>query len=384
MSRHGDSLARDFRDDLDRARLTPRLDRTHGGEVDRWAQSFGFAARDILDFSASINPLGPPASARQAFIKSFGDVSRYPDPYGNILKEALAARHGIDPSEVLLGNGSTQLIYLLCAALRPRTGVIVGPAFSEYANTLALAGAAVRTLPLCGDEGFRFSIERLTELWDKDCDILFLATPNSVTGQLIPRVEIEKLAGLAAARKSFVVVDEAFIDFIEAESVKSVARENPYLIVLRSLTKYYALPGLRIGYLLGQVSRVAQLASYSQPWSVNGPALSVALACLADTNFTAKTQRWLEQERRLLSDRLSAIEGLRPFPSQANFLLVKIEKHGDAAQLRSFLLGKKILIRACDSFAGLGADYFRIAVRRRTENRRLLAGLEEWTKSHIE
>jgi threonine-phosphate decarboxylase len=384
MSGHGDSLARDFRADLDRPRLEPRLDRTHGGEVDRWAQSFGFAAGEILDFSASINPLGPPASARQAFIKSFGDISRYPDPYGNKLKEALAARHGMNPSEILLGNGSTQLIYLLCTALRPRKGLIVGPAFSEYTNALALAGAAVRTLPLRADEGFRFSIERLIEAWEKDCDILFLATPNSVTGQLIPRAEIEKLADLAAARESFVVVDEAFIDFIEAESVKSVARENPYLIVLRSLTKYYALPGLRLGYLLGASNRVAQFAAYREPWSVNAPALGVSLACLADANFTAKTQQWLEQERRFLADHLRMIEAFQPFPSRTNFLLVKITGRDCAAvKLRAFLLRKKILIRACDSFAGLGANYFRVAVRRRADNRRLLAALKEWSAESI-
>src|SRR5262245_30680366 len=326
MSGHGDSLARDFRVDLDLARLEPRLDRTHGGEVERWAQSSGLAVREIFDFSASINPLGPPASARQAFIKSFGDVSRYPDPYGSKLKEALADHHEMNPSEILIGNGSTQLIYLLCTALRPRKSLIVGPAFSEYANALALSGAEVRALQLRADEGFRFSIKRLTDAWEQNCDILFLATPNSVTGQTIPTTEINKLAHLAAARKTMVVVDEAFIDFSEAESIKTVARENPYLIVLRSLTKYYALPGLRIGYLLGASNRIAQLAAHREPWSVNAPALSVSLACLEDANFTTKTQRWLEQEKRFLSERLSAIKGLQPFPSQANFLLVKITR----------------------------------------------------------
>jgi threonine-phosphate decarboxylase len=380
MSGHGDSLARDVRATVDRARLEPRLDRSHGGDVERWAQSVGIEPGELLDFSASINPLGPPASARQAFIKSYADVSRYPDPYGDKLKEALASRHGMNPQEVLIGNGSTQLIYLLCAALRSRKALVVGPAFSEYANALALAGADIRTLPLCADDGFQFSTERLTAAWEKDCDIVFLATPNSVTGRLIPRAEIERIARAALARKSFVVIDEAFIDFVESETVKPLVRENPYLIVLRSLTKYYALPGLRLGYLFGEASRVAQLAAYQEPWSVNGPALNVALACLDDANFTTKTERWLKREREFLTKRLSAIEGLHPFPSQANFLLVKIERDSvDALQLRSFLLGKKILIRDCVSFAGLDATYFRVSVRRRKDNQRLVATLLEWT-----
>jgi threonine-phosphate decarboxylase len=384
MPGHSDSLARDFRADGDRARLEPRLDRTHGGDVDAWARSAGIEAGEILDFSASTNPLGPPPSASKAFVKSFGDISRYPDPYGEKLKGALAERHGMSPAEVLIGNGSTQLIYLLCAALRPRTALVVGPAFSEYANALALAGADIRQLTFGTDDGFQFSTQRVTAAWDKDCDIVFLPTPNSVTGQLISRIEIEKIADAALTRKCFIVVDEAFIDFVENESVKALVGQNSYLIVLRSLTKYYALPGLRLGYLLGEARRVAQLAARQEPWSVNAPALNVALACLKDESFTAKTARWLERERKFLFERLEALEGFHPFASKTNFLLVKIERHaGDAVRLRSFLLRRKILIRACDSFAGLGNDYFRIAVKRRKDNRCLLRALEEWTASSI-
>ena len=140
MPAHGDSLAREFRATVDDARIKPRLDRTHGGDIDAAAQSVGTEPGEIIDFSASINPLRAAASARKAFINSYSEISRYPDPYREKLKEALAKRHGMKTAEVLVGNGSTQLIYLLCAALRPRTALVIGPAFSEYANALALAG----------------------------------------------------------------------------------------------------------------------------------------------------------------------------------------------------------------------------------------------------
>jgi threonine-phosphate decarboxylase len=384
MPAHGDSLAHDFRAAVDDARIKPRLDRVHGGDVDAAARDAGIEPGEIIDFSASINPLGSPSSARQAFINSFEKISRYPDPCGLALKEMLAKHHGMKPGEVLVGNGSTQLIYLLCAALHPRTALVIGPAFSEYTHALALAGTDVRMLSLTEDSGFQFSTEKLMAAWEKNCDILFLATPNSVTGQLIPKAEIENIARLASFRKRFVVVDEAFIDFVEDESVKMLVRHNPFLIVLRSLTKYYALPGLRLGYLIGEAGRVAQLAAYQEPWSVNGPAMSVALACLEDAGFAAKTERWLEREREFLFNRLRTLEGLHPFPSKVNFLLVKIVKLGiDALQLRSFLLRKKMLIRACNSFTELGGNYFRVAVRRRKDNRRLLAALSEWTRSEI-
>ena len=378
MSGHGDSLARDFRAAGADARLAPQLDREHGGDVQAQARRAGLEAGDILDFSASINPLGPPASARRAFIQSYGEIPRYPDPHGEQLKAALVKRHGMKAAEVLVGNGSTQLIYLLCAALRPRTALVVGPAFSEYANALTLVGTNIHAFSLAA-AGFRFSAERLMAAWGKNCDMVFLATPNSVTGQLIPRMEIAKIARAALTRKSLVVVDEAFIDFVEEESVKTLVRRNPYLIVLRSLTKYYALPGLRLGYLFAAASRVAQLAVYQEPWSVNGPALNVALACLNDARFTTKTNRWWEREKRFLFRRLAETEGFHPLPSSSIFLLVKIDKRsGDALQLQSFLLRKQMLIRACDSFAGLGADYFRVAVRRQSDNQRLLAALKEW------
>jgi threonine-phosphate decarboxylase len=382
MSGHGNSLARDFHAAVDTARLEPRLDRTHGGDVDAWAHSAGIEAGEMLDFSASINPLGPSPSARKAFIKTYGEISRYPDPYGEKLKEALAEHHGMSSAEVLLGNGSTQLIYLLCAALRPRKALIVGPAFSEYANALALGGARIRQFTLSADDGFQFSLQQFMAAWDKDCDIVFLPTPNSVTGRMISAVEIESIADAARARKCFIVIDEAFVDFVEAESVKGLVRQNPYLIVLRSLTKYYALPGLRLGYLFGDMARIKQLAVYQEPWSINGPALSVALASLRDARFPTKTHHWLERERTFLSKRVAALRGFYPFPSRTNFLLVKIAVNGlDALQLRSFLLSRKMLIRSCDSFAGLGAGYFRVAVKQRKDNLRLLAALAEWTVS---
>jgi threonine-phosphate decarboxylase len=306
-------------------------------------------------------------------------VSRYPDPYGEELKAALAKRHRMKPTEILVGNGSTQLVYLLCFALRPRKALVVAPAFSEHANALILAGAKVRFLPLTPNGDFSFSAENFLAAWAKADDMAFLTTPNSVTGRLISRAEIEKIARIALSSRRFLVIDEAFIDFVEGESVKQLVRDNPYLIILRSLTKYYALPGLRLGYLLAHSRTVARLACYLEPWSVNGPAQRVALACLADESFGLKTARWLQREKDFLAQALVELKGFAPYPSSTNFLLVRIANGTGALELRSFLLQKKILIRACNSFAGLGSNHFRVAVRRRQDNRLLLNALREWT-----
>jgi threonine-phosphate decarboxylase len=379
MSGHGHSFARDICADLDGPIVGHALDREHGGDVYTWAQKARIDPAEIIDFSASINPLGPPASARKAFQESYDEVSRYPDPYGEELKKALAKHHEMKPTEILLGNGSTQLVYLLCFALRPRKALVAGPAFSEHANALTLAGAKVRFLSLTPNDDFRFSTEDFMSAWGKADDMAFLTTPNSVTGRLIPRAEIEKIARIALLKKRFLVIDEAFIDFVEEESVKQLIWDNPYVIILRSLTKYYALPGLRLGYLLAHSRRVAQFAAYLEPWSVNGPAQKVALACLADARFRLNTERWLHRERSYLAQALIALKRFQPYPSNANFLLVRIANNASAVGLHSFLLNKKILIRACNSFAGLGSDHFRVAVKRRKDNRLLLEALTEWT-----
>jgi threonine-phosphate decarboxylase len=379
MSGHGHSFARDICADLDGPIVGHALDREHGGDVYTWAQKARIDPAEIIDFSASINPLGPPASVRKAFQKSYNEVSRYPDPYGEELKKALAKHHEMKPTEILLGNGSTQLVYLLCFALRPRKALVVGPAFSEHANALTLAGAKVRFLSLTPNDDFRFSTEDFMSAWGKADDMAFLTTPNSVTGRLIPRAEIEKIARIALLKKRFLVIDEAFIDFVEEESVKQLIWDNPYVIILRSLTKYYALPGLRLGYLLAHSRRVAQFAAYLEPWSVNGPAQKVALACLADARFRLNTERWLHRERSYLAQALIALKRFQPYPSNANFLLVRIANNASAVGLHSFLLNKKILIRFCNSFAALGSDHFRVAVKRRKDNRRLLEALTEWT-----
>ncbi len=265
-------------------------------------------------------------------------MSRYPDPYGAELKEALAKRHKMRPEELLLGNGSTQLIYLLCFALRPSKALVVEPTFSEHANALKLAGAKVSFLSLTADDNFKFSTEKFMAAWEKADDMAFLTTPNSITGQLIPREEIEKIARIALLKRRFLVIDEAFIDFVEGESVKQLIGDNPYVIILRSLTKYYALPGLRLGYLLAHPRTVAQFAAYLEPWSVNGPAQKVALACLADPSFELKTERWLRRERNFLAQALIALKGFLPYPSSANFLLVRIANNTGAVELRSFPL----------------------------------------------
>ncbi len=360
----------------------PELKREHGGNVFAWARDTGLDPRKIIDLSASINPLGPPPSARKAFFQSFDTISSYPDGEGRELKAALARHHGVKTAEMLLGNGSTQLIYLLCRALKPRKALVVRPAFSEYGNALKLGGTEIRSYFLLPQYEFKLPLQDFLEGCARGLEMIFLSNPNSATGQLIPKREMTEIARFCSTKKIFLVVDEAFMDFAEGESVKDLIRENPYLVVLRSLTKYYSLPGLRIGYLLAQSRIVDLLGLHQEPWSVNGPVQKVALACLGDTRFRLKTAKWLAQERKFLFDTLAKMKGFYPFPSQANFILMRLEcPKSNAMDLRRFLLPRGVLIRSCDSFSTLGENYFRVAVHLRSSSLLLLKGLKAYVKS---
>ncbi|MEE8074539.1 MAG: aminotransferase class I/II-fold pyridoxal phosphate-dependent enzyme, partial [Candidatus Binatia bacterium] len=167
----------------------PDLQKEHGGNVFAWAREMGVNAKEITDFSSSINPLGPPPTARKAFFKSFNEISRYPDVEGQELKAVLARHHGVKAEEVLLGNGSTQLIQLLCRALMPRKALVVVPAFSEYDNALKLVRAEIQSYFLLPKHEFRLPLQEFINGWDHGLEIIFLSNPNSVTGLVIPRKE---------------------------------------------------------------------------------------------------------------------------------------------------------------------------------------------------
>lgn len=360
----------------------PELKREHGGNVFAWARQTGLDPRRIIDLSASINPLGPPPSARKAFFESFRMISCYPDGEGRELKAVLARHHGVKTAEVLLGNGSTQLIYLLCRALKPRKALVVRPAFSEYGNALELGGTEIQSYFLLPQYEFKLPLQDFLQGCVRSLGMIFLSNPNSATGQIISNRWMTEIARVCSQKKIFLVVDEAFMDFAEGESIKDLIRENPYLVVLRSLTKYYSLPGLRIGYLLAQSRTVDLLRLHQEPWSVNGPVQKVAIACLRDKRFRLKTAQWLAQERKFLFNALAKTKGLCPSPSHANFILVRLEcANSNTVDLRRFLLQRKILIRSCGTFSTLGENYFRVAVHLRSSNQLLLKGLKAYEKS---
>jgi threonine-phosphate decarboxylase len=347
----------------------------HGGNVFACARSLGIQPCDILDFSANINPLGPAQGVRDALMDAYATLVHYPDSDCTGLREALAHCHGLKPSNFCVANGSTELIYLLPRLVSGKRPLVIAPSFSEYAGAFARDGCAVGYLVLEWSAGFALDQERIEERLGEGFDICIIGNPGNPTGRLYPLAEIEGLYCLCRAAGCLLVVDEAFMDFCEEDSANHFACSHEGILLLRSMTKFHALPGLRLGYAIASEGIIERLMQIREPWSVNTPAQAAGEASLRDVDYAVATRKVIAAERSHLSAGLAAIPGLRPYPSAVNFLLVEIVQGPTAEELARRLVPERILIRDCANFNGLHDRFFRVAVRGRGENERLLGAL---------
>lgn len=344
----------------------------HGGNVFAVARTLGVAPQQIVDFSASINPLGMAPGVRDALAECLEKLLHYPDKGATELKERLAGYHGISAAEVAVANGSTELIHLLPRVVGGKKGLIVAPAFAEYASALERAGWEIDFFTLQSDDDFSLSLAALQAKLAQGYDLLFICNPANPTGSLLPRRDIEAVLEICRESGVFLVLDEAFIDFCEEESAKHEVRLLTRGIVLRSMTKFFAIPGLRLGYAIGAAETIGAIAALQDPWSVNTAAQVAGIASLSDDDYCARTRMYVDQERERLAEGLSGLPGVRVFSSRANYLLAQLRNGMTAAELRSRLMQDGVLIRDCGNFEGLDGSYFRVAVRLREENDRLL------------
>jgi len=349
----------------------------HGGNLNWAAQIAGCSPSVILDFSASINPLGPPDSAISAIQRGLHRLKHYPDPNYFQLRETLGKWHHLAPEWILPGNGAAELLTWVGRELAELERVyVLKPGFRDYTRALEAFGAKITPCPLDVGEMLQNPMQKQPLIFEppatKNCGLL-LNNPHNPTGQLFSRREILPYLEQFA----LVVVDEAFMDFLppdDQESLLADVEHYPNLVVLRSLTKFYSLPGLRIGYALTHPQRLQQWQQWRDPWSVNSLAEEAAIAVIQDTAFQEKTWQWLATARSRFYQALKSIPGLSPLPTAANFFLVATDLR--ASQLQAELLKRsQILIRDCLSFPELGEDYFRIAIRHPEENQKLQQAL---------
>ncbi|HDS16264.1 MAG TPA: threonine-phosphate decarboxylase [Proteobacteria bacterium] len=353
----------------------------HGGEVFRLAAEAGLQPEEIIDFSANINPLGLPPGVRESMLKALDGLANYPEIGAESLRQAIAQRHRLPAADVIVGNGSTALIYLLARALRPKKVLLWAPTFTEYERAFALARGRVFNL-LSWSEGEPHTLDKLLKKsLEYKAELIFICNPNNPTGSLRTPEELEKIISGFAKAGTICVIDEAFIDFVGADcSFAERVKEFDNLLVLRSLTKIYALAGLRCGYLLAGEKLAREIGGLLEPWSLNSIAMAAATTALKnDKNFMAETIALIEQQRNYLTAALSALDWLEIFPSRVNYLLARLARAIDIDDLKRFLFSReKILVRSCADYFGLGREYMRFAVKGEMENLRLIKALQAY------
>ncbi|BBR60267.1 threonine-phosphate decarboxylase CobD [Klebsiella sp. WP4-W18-ESBL-05] len=353
-----------------------RLKCAHGGNTREAAALMGVAADQLLDFSANINPLGMPESLKQAIVAQLSCAERYPDVEYQQLHQALAAHHGVPATWILAGNGETESIFTLVNGLQPRRAMVVAPGFAEYRRALETQGCVIDTFYLREEDGWQLS-EAILPALTAELDCLFLCTPNNPTGLMPEHTLLTAIAERCRALDIALILDEAFLDFIpDAPGFIPLLAEYPHVWVLRSLTKFYAIPGLRLGYLLnGDERAVARLRQRQMPWSINAFAALAGEVILNDSAYQQATRRWLADEGARFYRALSKIDGITVYPGRANYLFLRCERPD--LELQYALLEQQILIRSCANYPGLDGRYFRVAIRSAEENQRLLAALSQ-------
>lgn len=343
---------------------------SHGGDIHGASFELDRDTCDLMDFSASINPLGMPSAARRAIKDGIESVLHYPDTENRELREAMAARFEVTASSIMVGNGSTELIYLLPRALRPKLALIASPTFSEYERACILSGARVDHFQLKESDGFLPHVDSFSRAMKK-ADMAFFCNPGNPSGNALSREKVLLLAREAKKNKCVLIVDEAFMEFCPEHSVLGAQSAN--LVVIRSLTKFYALAGLRVGFACMPPKIMKALRKHKEPWSVNSLAGRAAQAALEDDDYLERTLRYVRRERWRLIKALNEI-GIEPVRSEANYLLFKTP---EARVLLGGLKERGILIRDCSNFRGLGKNHLRIAVRTSMENHALIDAMKE-------
>ena len=351
---------------------------THGGNV------YDFSpVKAWLDFSANINPLGLSAAVREAIIGNLPQIVNYPDPDAKELIRAISRRYHAKKENIVLGNGATELFYLVFFALRLPTVLIYAPAFSEYERAALAAKTAPVFLPLSKSDNFALPVRRTIDEVAKGTAIIF-GNPNNPTGTLAAADIRDEILTAAQKSGSWIIVDESFLDFIGERgtelSFMPFVEKYPRLVVVRSLTKFYAVPGLRLGFAVASAGFAAEMNAAKDVWNVNLLAQAAGVAALNDEEYAAATVKFVAEEKDYLERKLGSLAGLKVYPPTVNFILLEITSSKTAGEVAAKMREEGILVRDCGNYRALSDKFMRVAVRSRSENEMLVEKLADALK----
>lgn len=357
----------------------------HGGQLAKISRQFGIPERELLDFSTNLNPNGPPPSVRRSLSNALTrpEVIRdYPDLELLELRSALAAYAGVEIENIVIANGVVPLLEAAVRAARVMKCLLLLPAFSEYRKTLTRCGIEIRPYLLEPRACFRIDCAGVIEaVVNQQCDAILLANPQNPSGMIVDRESLVQMTRHASECGAKVFLDEAFIDYVPAESLSSIAPVLPNLVVFRSLTKFFAMAGLRIAYAIAEPLSAIEAREIIPSWPVTSLAVEAAHSALEDKEYCNASRLENEREREFLKSELGKLK-LQVFDGNANYLLLGLPPNCDSSEIwEQLIIGHGIVTRCCDNFEGLGGSYLRIAVKSRRDNAQLVSALTSHLKT---
>ncbi len=354
----------------------------HGSDLEKIEDVYGIPKDRIVSFSANVNPLGFSKKAADALKDNLAVISRYPDRDYTDLKKAVSAYTGAEPSHIILGNGVTELLTLFIDLIAPTHAVVIGPTYSEYEKDLNRRGSHIDHINAKEEENFVLKTEEIIRQTPDETDLVILCNPNNPTSGALYKDDLKRLAADYQKRGIWLLIDETYAEFSKDSALITAADlTGTYdnLFVLRGTSKFFATPGLRLGYALtGSKELLDKAAKTQDPWNINSVADLVGTLMFEDTDYITLVKETMEAEKNYMCSRLSSISGMKIYPVNANFVLARLPKDTlTSGELFDILIRQGMMVRNCATFPTLGNDFIRICFMNHEDNKRLIAAIKK-------
>lgn len=347
-------------------------DAFHGSDLEVIAKRYQIAKDSIIPYASNVNPLGISPMARQALIDNIDAIKAYPDRDYISLKTYISKYCGADMRHLILGNGTSDLIRLILETVSPAKTMILGPTYAEYARTAKLVGSEIETYMLKNEDDFALDVDMFLKALNESIELLIICNPNNPTGQALTRDQIEIILKRCIELNIFVMIDETYVEFVKdvnAISAVTLAKKYINFIVLRGVSKFFAAPGIRLGYAITSNKQLLDATSNGKiPWNINTYA-SVAGVMFEDEHYINLTKSLIQTERNLIFSALSSRKTIKVFKPTANFVLIKLLKEDlTASDVFEYCIKKGFMIRDCTDYEGLGEKYIRFCFMKPEQN----------------
>jgi threonine-phosphate decarboxylase len=365
--------------------MIKHTDHFHGSDLETIEKVYGIKKEEIISFSANVNPLGISPKLKATLSQRIDAIMSYPDREYSSLRRRIAEYVRTDMENVIVGNGSTELISLFIQIKHPRKALIVGPTYSEYEREVSLGGGSTRYYRLEEEQNFVLDIPSLEAELTADVDLLVICNPNNPTSSAITRSDMRKILDICKQKGIFVMVDETYVEFAEdVHKITSAPLTGYYnnIIILRGISKFFAAPGLRLGYAIcGNADLLKEMNQRKNPWTINSLAAIAGEIMFTDEDYIKETRQLIAGERARISNLLSSCKNLKYYAPTANFVLVKILKDEiTSMDLFEAAVRKGLMIRDCSTFPFLNNKFIRFCFMAPQDNDKLLEILLEQLK----